>query len=79
MSLFSKKISAASPLNRYKAFINPPSPLWGSQLRLIPPFYSPKNQVIPPKILPPTPQVINNDRSLRLQTAMTDFPSLLYT
>ena len=27
------------------------SPLLGSQLRLIPPFCSPKNQVIPPKIL----------------------------
>ena len=39
-------------------------PLLGSQLRMIPSFFSLKNQVIPPKILRLAPQAINNDRSL---------------
>ena len=48
------------------------SPLLGSQLRLIPPFCSPKNQVIPPKILrsPPPPRTISNDRSPRTKISM---------
>ena len=44
------------------------SALLSSQLRLIPPLYSPKNQVIPLKILRPLPQPINNDRSLSIYT-----------
>ena len=40
------------------------SPPFGLSVTTDPPLCSPKNQVIPPKILRP-PQVINNDRSLR--------------
>ena len=39
------------------------SPPFGLSVTTDPPLCSPKNQVIPPKILRP-PQVINNDRSL---------------
>ena len=41
-------------------------PAFGFSVTTDRPFCSPKNQVIPPKILrrPPPPQTINNDRSL---------------
>ena len=50
--IFQENLSGL-PSEPLQSFHQPPSPLWGSQLRLIPPFYSPQNQVIPPKILPP--------------------------
>ena len=44
-----------------------------SQLRLILPFCSPKNQVIPPKILRrPLPQAINNERSLHVTLGLNE-------
>ena len=36
-----------------------------SPLRTDPPFCSPKNEVISPNFLPPPPQAVNNDRSLK--------------
>ena len=58
MSSFSKKIWVP-PLNPSKVFSDPPL---GSSDTTDPPFCSPKNEVIPPKIL--RPPAINNDRSL---------------
>ena len=39
---------------------------FGFSVTTDPPLYSPKNQVISPKILAPPPQPINNDRSLSI-------------
>ena len=51
------------PLNPSKIFSAPPPP-FGLSVTTNAPFFSPKNQVIPPKILQPS-QVINNDQSVK--------------
>ena len=63
MSSFSKQISAVPPLLwSFQSFHW--SPLLGSQLRLIPPFVLLKIKWSPLKSSFPTPNVIDNDRSL---------------
>ena len=62
ISSFSKQIWVVPYLNPSKVFSD--SPFWVLSYDWCP-FFSPQNQVIPPKILPPLPQAIINDRSLR--------------
>ena len=47
-------------------------PPFGFSATTDPPFCSPKNQVIPPKILPPKPQAINNNRSLNCEFDLSE-------
>ena len=60
---------------------NPPPPALMSVTTDLP-FCSPKNQLIPPKILrpphpPPPPKAINNDRSLSAGVITFDYRILL--
>ena len=65
-----------SPLNPSKVFSDPP---FGFSVTTDPPFCSPKNQVIPSKILPSPLPAINNDQSLSFSSLIAHETSRTHT
>ena len=77
MSSFSKQMWVVLPLNPSKVFSAPPFRI---SVTTDSPPCSPKNQVIPPKILRlPLPSVINNDQSLSFSSLIAHETSRTHT